>query len=102
MAKDLDALAVDAALLAQKGEMSRLIAEHDWGGSSLGPIETWPPSLMTTVGLMVHSPVPMVLLWGEDGVMTPIGSLRAGGTLRCLAARSARAGPRSPISTTTS
>ena len=48
--------------------MARLIGEHDWSGS-LGPIARWPASLKTTVSLMIHSPVPMVLLWGEDGVM---------------------------------
>src|SRR4051794_21531328 len=48
--------------------MPRRIAEYDWS-SSLGPIATWPASLKTTVGLMVHSPVPLVLLWGEQGIM---------------------------------
>jgi PAS domain S-box-containing protein len=54
--------------LGHKAEMARLIGEHDWSGS-LGPIARWPASLKTTVSLMIHSPVPMVLLWGEDGVM---------------------------------
>ncbi len=48
--------------------MAQRIATHDWS-SSLGAIERWPASLLTTVGLMIHSPVPMVLLWGEDGIM---------------------------------
>ncbi len=50
------------------GEMARLIAGHDWSGS-LGPVADWPGSLKTTVGLMLHSPVPLVLLWGADGIM---------------------------------
>ena len=50
------------------GEMARLIADHDWS-ASLGPVSGWPGSLKTTVGLMLHSPVPLVLLWGEDGIM---------------------------------
>ena len=49
-------------------ETARLIATYDWS-RSLGPIETWPNSLKTTVGLMLHSTVPLVLLWGEDGIM---------------------------------
>jgi len=58
----------DAGFLTGGGEMARLIAAHDWT-STLGPIRDWPTSLRTTVGLILHSPVPMVLLWGEDGVM---------------------------------
>ncbi|MDB5459368.1 MAG: putative sensor hybrid histidine kinase, partial [Caulobacteraceae bacterium] len=54
--------------LAGGGETARLIADFDWSGS-LGPVAGWPESLKATVGLLVHSPVPMVLLWGEDGVM---------------------------------
>lgn len=50
------------------GEMARLIAEYDWT-TTLGPIASWPASLKTTVGLMLHSPVPLVLLWGPDGIM---------------------------------
>jgi signal transduction histidine kinase/PAS domain-containing protein len=56
------------AFLKHDGELARLIAGRDWS-SSLGPIDAWPASLRTAVGLMIHSPVPMVLLWGEDGVM---------------------------------
>jgi PAS domain S-box-containing protein len=56
------------AFLGASGEMSRRIAAHDWS-DSLGPIAGWPQSLKAAVGLVVHSPVPMVLLWGEDGIM---------------------------------
>ncbi|RAK61704.1 hybrid sensor histidine kinase/response regulator [Phenylobacterium hankyongense] len=48
--------------------MAARIRAYDWS-ASLGPIAAWPGSLKTTVGLLVHSPVPIVLLWGEDGVM---------------------------------
>ncbi len=48
--------------------MAALIARHDWS-RSLGSIDGWPQSLKTTVGLMLHSPVPLVLLWGADGIM---------------------------------
>ncbi len=57
-----------AAFLHHGGEMAERIGAHDWS-ASLGPIASWPRSLQTAVGLMVHSPIPMVLLWGEDGVM---------------------------------
>jgi signal transduction histidine kinase/CheY-like chemotaxis protein len=56
------------AFLQGENEMARLILALDWS-SSLGPIDSWPASLKTTVGLMLRSPVPLVLLWGPDGIM---------------------------------
>ena len=58
----------NASFLAGGGTTAKLIASHDWS-ESLGPIESWPASLKTTVGILLHSPVPIVLLWGEDGIM---------------------------------
>ena len=51
------------------GETGARIAAYDWASTSLGPIAQWPPSLKTAVALVVHSAVPLVMLWGEDGVM---------------------------------
>ncbi len=51
------------------GEMGRRIAEYDWTGTSIGPISTWSQSLRTAVGLLMRSPVALVMLWNEDGVM---------------------------------
>ena len=51
------------------GDLGSLIAAYDWSKTPLGLIETWPSSLITTVGLVVHSAVPIVMLWGEDGIM---------------------------------
>ncbi len=56
------------AFLRGDGEMAQRIAAHDWSGS-LGPIDRWPGSLKTAVGLLAHSPVPIVLLWGAEGIM---------------------------------
>lgn len=57
-----------SAFLHGDGEMAERIRSHDWS-ASLGPTSNWPASLKTTVGLLVHSAVPMVLLWGTDGIM---------------------------------
>jgi signal transduction histidine kinase/PAS domain-containing protein len=51
------------------GKMGALLRANDWSKTPLGSLETWPQSLRTTVGLVLHSVVPMVLLWGEDGTM---------------------------------
>ena len=53
----------------QTSKMARLIASYDWRNTSLGPIETWPQSLLTITAFLIASPMPIVLLWGEDGVM---------------------------------
>ena len=49
--------------------MARRVRTHDWASTPIGPIEAWPQSLRTTVALVIASPVPIVLLWGEHGVM---------------------------------
>jgi hypothetical protein len=50
-------------------EMGLLTRTYDWSRTSLGPISAWPQSLKTTAGILLRSPVPIVLLWGPDGVM---------------------------------
>ncbi len=57
------------ALLETGGEMGRRIVDHDWSDTPLGPIRCWSQSLRAIVAFIVHSPVPMVMLWGEDGIM---------------------------------
>jgi PAS domain S-box-containing protein len=51
------------------GEVGRLVRQFDWADTSLGPLASWPQSLKTITDTLLRSPVPMVLLWGEDGVM---------------------------------
>ena len=59
----------EIAFLQDAGEMGRLIADHDWAATPIGPIPDWPQSLRAIVAFMIHSPVPLVLLWGEEGTM---------------------------------
>ena len=56
-------------VLGKGGELGKLISAHDWASTPLGPIEDWSQSLKTAVGILVHSPVPIVMLWGPDGIM---------------------------------
>ncbi len=55
--------------LSGGGEAAEIIAGFDWAATPLGPIESWPASLKSTVALILRSPVPIVTLWGEDGIM---------------------------------
>ncbi|RON08894.1 hybrid sensor histidine kinase/response regulator [Pseudomonas brassicacearum] len=43
-----------------------LIARLDWAQSSLGSASNWPQSLRTAVDIVIHSPMPMLLLWGPE------------------------------------
>jgi two-component sensor histidine kinase len=49
--------------------MGELIRGYDWSRTSIGPIDQWPQTLRTVTDMLLLSPVPIVLLWGEDGVM---------------------------------
>jgi len=43
-----------------------LIARIDWARTPLGAAGTWPQSLRTAVDIVIHSPMPMLLLWGPQ------------------------------------
>jgi len=93
------------AFLVGGGATGALIAAHDWSGTPLGCIEDWPQSLKTITAFRLRSPVPLVLLWGEDGVMLyndAYSVFAAGGIRSCSARTCVKAGPRSPTSMTTS
>jgi PAS domain S-box-containing protein len=59
----------ELSFLSDGGEAAEIIANLDWSKSSLGAIECWPQYLKSTCSLILRSPVPIVTLWGEDGVM---------------------------------
>ncbi|NRD48837.1 response regulator [Corallococcus exiguus] len=54
--------------LSGGGEMGRLIRSMDWSGTPLGPVETWPQSLRTTVSLCLSSTFPILIAWGPERV----------------------------------
>jgi PAS domain S-box-containing protein len=51
------------------GELAALIRTYDWTSTGLGPLQAWPQSLKTVAETLLRSPVPIVLLWGEAGIM---------------------------------
>ncbi|NNG22655.1 PAS domain S-box protein [Telluria aromaticivorans] len=57
------------SFLDNTGDIGELIARFDWSATSLGPIESWPQSVKSTVSLILHSTFPIATMWGEAGVM---------------------------------
>jgi PAS domain S-box-containing protein len=51
------------------GEAGELVRQFDWSKTSLGPISAWPQNLRIKVNSIVNSPIPQVLMWGDDHVM---------------------------------
>ncbi len=51
------------------GEMAQRVLSFDWSRTSLGPIEHWPQSLKTATAMVLLCRVPIVMLWGLDGIM---------------------------------
>lgn len=55
--------------LGNGGELGALIRAYDWASTPLGPVAQWPGCLRTATSLLLQSPVPIVMLWGPEGVM---------------------------------
>ncbi|SMF97412.1 PAS domain S-box-containing protein [Methylomagnum ishizawai] len=55
--------------LAGGGETGRLIRALDWSRTPLGPVESWPQSLRTSVSTCLHCPFPILIGWGPELVM---------------------------------
>ncbi len=73
--------------------MSTLIGEFDWSRTLLGPIEHWPQSLKTSVGLILTSRHPMWIGWGtemtflyNDAYVHVLGAAKHPWALACPAA----------------
>jgi serine phosphatase RsbU (regulator of sigma subunit) len=56
-------------LLPAAGGLRRAYEEVDWGATSLGPIESWSPTLRNAVDLTLHTQFPVTLLWGPEFVL---------------------------------
>jgi signal transduction histidine kinase len=48
------------------GEMGERIRNFDWSRTPIGPIEQWPPSLITSVRIMLASRQPIWIGWGPE------------------------------------
>ena len=62
------ASAADPSLVGG-GAMARMIANFDWAATPIGPRSDWPASQRAVVSLILQAPLPIVTLWGSEGVM---------------------------------
>ncbi len=48
------------------GQMADLVRAFDWSATSLGPVDSWPEALLTSVNILLGSRHPLFLWWGDD------------------------------------
>ena len=46
--------------------LGALMREVDWAKTPLGPVESWPQSLRTSLSICLSSRIPIVIFWGSD------------------------------------
>ena len=46
--------------------MRDAVARYDWSRTTLGPMESWPQSLRTVLGVVMDTPFAMLIMWGPD------------------------------------
>jgi len=59
---------VAPAFLAGGGEMGALMRATDWSQTSLGPVESWSPTLRMMVSFLLANRFPLLLWWGPHYV----------------------------------
>ncbi len=57
------------SFLSSNGPMASLIRQFDWAKTPLGTATGWPAPLKIIVATVLQANVPIVLLWGPEGVM---------------------------------
>ena len=53
-------------LIQVHGTLADLVRAKDWSSTTLGPMEGWPPALLSTLNTALSSTVPVFLYWGRD------------------------------------
>jgi PAS domain S-box-containing protein len=55
-----------SASIRGSSRMAVLIRAFDWSATALGPIESWPESLLTSVNMMLACAFPSLIFWGPE------------------------------------
>ncbi len=53
-------------LFPSTGEMADRVRAFDWAATPLGPLESWPQSLLVAVGICLNSRFPTFVWWGPE------------------------------------
>src|SRR5436309_14514972 len=53
-------------LFPSTGEMAERVRAFDWAATPLGPLESWPQSLLVAVGICLNSRFPTFVWWGPE------------------------------------
>ena len=68
-------------LKVAESEMAQRVRDFDWASTPLGPIESWPQSLLIAVSICLNSRFPMFVWWGpkhiniyNDGYIPMLGA----------------------------
>ena len=68
-------------LKVAESEMAQRVRDFDWAATPLGPIESWPQSLLIAVSICLNSRFPMFVWWGpkliniyNDGYIPMLGA----------------------------
>lgn len=56
-------------MIQGEGRSAQLIRDYDWLATELGPISSWPQTLINTVNLILQSQGQLLILWGKDARM---------------------------------
>jgi len=59
-------LATGHPLAVNDSEMAKRVRDFAWASTPLGPVDRWPQSLRTAVGICLNSRFPMFVWWGSD------------------------------------
>ena len=59
------------AAFGEAGEVAALAARIDWSMTPFGQVRAWSPLLRSTVRLVMESPHPSILYWGESHLCLP-------------------------------
>lgn len=61
-----NSIGIPLKFLEGGGHAGHNIRLLNWSNTPLGPIENWLPCLKTTLAMVLHSSLPMMLFWGEQ------------------------------------
>jgi len=57
----------DTSALSKKA--ADMLRDHDWSATALGPLDSWPLALKALMPTVLRSEVPIVIMWGREGIL---------------------------------